>query len=114
MRVRGRLTDVSGLTGSIGAIHANRLSTTLHTGLHPASLHPQPQRSRGLSPNENAWAMYAIAFPCQAAFLGFASWWGWIDFSLGWAGWLCFAVTVSLYPWIPDIRDEKIDEDDLG
>ena len=41
--------------------------------------------------------MFIVAFPCQAAFLGFATWWGWIDLDLGLAGWTCFAVTVSVF-----------------
>lgn len=85
----------SGLTGSIGAIHANRLSTSLHTNLHPASLHPRP--NPGLRPLQRAITLYLIAFPCEALFLGFVSWAGWIDLSLGWAGWACFAVTVSWF-----------------
>jgi solute carrier family 41 len=87
---------MTGLTGAVGAIYANRLSTALHTGLHPAALNPRP--NKGLSPLANAMTMFVIAFPCQAAFMGCATWWGWIDVDLGLAGWLCFAVTVSLSP----------------
>jgi hypothetical protein len=94
----GTLADSSGLTGSIGAIHANRLSTLLPTNLHPASLHPKPSSSppHGFSPIQAPTTLYVLAFPCQAAFLLFVRWTGWIDLSLGWAGWLTFAVTVSL------------------
>lgn len=90
----------SGLTGSIGAIHANRLSTSLHTNLHPQSKHPRP--NRGLQPFQRAITLYLIAFPCEALFLGFVHWAGWIDLSLGWAGWVCFALIVSiLFPFLP-------------
>jgi len=85
--------SMTGLTGSIGAIHANRLSTSLHTGLHPSSLHPR--QNRGLPPLYRALTLYLIAFPCEALFLGFVHWAGWIDLSLGWAGWMAFALTVS-------------------
>lgn len=83
-----------GLTGSIGGIHANRLSTRLHMGLHPASLDPNPAPG-GLSPLSAASTLFALAFPCQLAFLIFVNWAGWIDLDLGWAGWLAFASTVS-------------------
>ena len=89
---------VEGLTGSIGAIHANRLSTTLHTKLHIRSpTEPRPALSRPdqLSPKHNMLALYLLSFPCQGCFLLFVQWADWIDLSLGWAGWLCFATTVS-------------------
>ncbi|WWD21552.1 hypothetical protein CI109_106038 [Kwoniella shandongensis] len=101
--------SMTGLTGSIGAIHANRLSTSLHTLLHPThprsgSTTPTTTRSSsstsaihpGLSPFQSSATLYLIAFPCQAAFLLFVDWAGWIDISLGWAGWLTFATTTLI------------------
>lgn len=85
--------SMTGLTGSIGAIHANRLSTSLHTNTHPASHHPRP--NKGLKPFQRAITLYLIAFPCEALFLGFVNWAGWIDLSLGLAGWITFGITVS-------------------
>ncbi|WWC59537.1 uncharacterized protein I303_102093 [Kwoniella dejecticola CBS 10117] len=100
--------SMTGLTGSIGAIHANRLSTSLHTLLHPKP-HPEYSLSaatsistsskplhEGLSPLQSAITLYLIAFPCQAAFLLFVSWAGWIDLNLGWVGWCCFALTTAV------------------
>ena len=81
----------AGLTGAIGAIHANRLSTSLHTHLHP---HHAP--AAALSPAQSAAALFTLGFPCLAVFLGFISWAEWIDLSLGWTGWAAFAITVSL------------------
>ncbi|WVQ75925.1 hypothetical protein IAR50_005560 [Cryptococcus sp. DSM 104548] len=92
--------SMTGLTGSIGAIHANRLSTQLHTLLHPT--HPHPQLSTdssphaGLSPLQSAMTLCAIGFPCQAAFLLIVRWAGWIDMSLGWIGWIVFALTILI------------------
>jgi len=85
---------ISGLTGSIGAIHANRLSTTLHTELHPPTSSSRPHV--GLSAVQRAATLYLIAFPCQGCFLAFVSWAGWIDVSLGWAGWVTFGLVVSV------------------
>ncbi|WRT64715.1 uncharacterized protein IL334_001649 [Kwoniella shivajii] len=105
--------SMTGLTGSIGAIHANRLSTSLHTLLHPHS-HPHPRQQQteinttsprnfgkstdqeGMTPFQSAMTLYLIAFPCQAAFLVFVSWAGWIDLSLSWAGWVCYALTTGI------------------
>ncbi|WVQ98114.1 hypothetical protein IAU59_005236 [Kwoniella sp. CBS 9459] len=104
--------SMTGLTGSMGAIHANRLSTSLHTLLHPrpdafppslSSSH-SPMSSagsgsghgHGLSPFHGGLTLFIIGFPCQAAFLLFVSWAGWIDLSLGWTGWVCFALTAGL------------------
>jgi len=87
-----RLMRRSGLTGSIGAIHANRLSTTLHTNLHPPT--SSSRTHLGLSALQRAATLFLIAFPCQGCFIAFVSWARWIDISLGWAGWLTFALTV--------------------
>ncbi|WWD07605.1 hypothetical protein V865_005706 [Kwoniella europaea PYCC6329] len=94
--------SMTGLTGSIGAIHANRLSTSLHTLLHPKP-HSETLSSssssinhHGLTPFQSAMTLYLIAFPCQAAFLGFVSWAGWIDINLGLAGWACYALTTGI------------------
>ncbi|ORX33916.1 hypothetical protein BD324DRAFT_584143, partial [Kockovaella imperatae] len=91
--------SMGGLTGSIGAIHANRLSTSLHTKLHirsPSQSHHPPFRTDQLSPLHNMLVLYLLAFPCQACFLLFVQWAGWIDLSLAWAGWLCFALTAGI------------------
>ncbi|WVF69743.1 hypothetical protein IAT40_004522 [Kwoniella sp. CBS 6097] len=108
--------SMTGLTGSMGAIHANRLSTSLHTLLHPrpdalppssssSSIFPPDSGSEsgpghghghGLSPFHGGLTLFIIGFPCQAAFLVFVSWAGWTDLSLGWTGWACFAVTAAL------------------
>ncbi|WWC86829.1 uncharacterized protein L201_001708 [Kwoniella dendrophila CBS 6074] len=96
--------SMTGLTGSIGAIHANRLSTSLHTLLHPkqtlTSNTSEPSRSaqnQGLTPLQSGLTLYLIAFPCQAAFLFFVNWAGWItDLNLGWAGWACYALTTAI------------------
>ncbi|TYJ56006.1 hypothetical protein B9479_003248 [Cryptococcus floricola] len=93
--------SMTGLTGSIGAIHANRLSTQLHTLLHPTHPHPRPLAHEiaphpGLSPLQSAITLCAIGFPCQAAFLLIVRWAGWIDMSLGWIGWVVFALTILI------------------
>ncbi|OCF32550.1 solute carrier family 41 [Kwoniella heveanensis BCC8398] len=121
--------SMTGLTGSMGAIHANRLSTSLHTLLHPRpdplSALPQSGSSlgglgsghgHGLSPFHGGLTLFVIGFPCQAAFLLFVSWAGWTDLSLGWTGWACFAVTAALsitmahwmtmYFWSKDLDPE--------
>ncbi|ORY30356.1 hypothetical protein BCR39DRAFT_529359 [Naematelia encephala] len=89
--------SMTGLTGSIGAIHANRLSTSLHTTLKssPSTMIPNLP-PRGLSPLQSGSTLTFLAFPCQAAFLLFVSWAQWIDLSLGWAGWLAFAIITIL------------------
>ena len=84
--------SMTGLTGAIGGIHANRLSTRLHAALQS----PHQSRPTGLSSLHSAITLYIMAFPCQACFMVFVKWAGWIDLSLGWAGWLCFASTVSV------------------
>lgn len=94
--------SMTGLTGSIGAIHANRLSTSLHTVLHPsrssasASSGPKLSHPQGMTPLQSIATLYAVAFPCQGLFLAFVHWAGWIDLDLAWAGWLAFASTVSV------------------
>ncbi|RXK36308.1 hypothetical protein M231_06444 [Tremella mesenterica] len=109
--------SMTGLTGSIGAIHANRLSTSLHTRLHPlhpsASSHSPP---RGLSALQGGTTLFFLAFPCLACFLFFVDWAGWIDLSLGWAGWVSYALTtgislciahgLTLYFWSRDLDPE--------
>ncbi|WVR04681.1 hypothetical protein IAU60_001692 [Kwoniella sp. DSM 27419] len=113
--------SMTGLTGSMGAIHANRLSTSLHTLLHPRQdgLPPSAPSSghAGLSPLHGSLTLFAIGFPCQAAFLWFVSWAGWIDLSLGWTGWACFALTaamsialahwMTLYFWSKDLDPDS-------
>jgi hypothetical protein len=67
-----------------------------HHGAITQSLTPHPhQFTKGMTSFENALALYMIAFPCQLAFVGFVTWFGWIDLDLGLAGWVCFALTVS-------------------
>jgi len=85
--------SMTGLTGAIGGIHANRLSTTLHTALQ--SPHQRGAKQQ-LSPLHGALILGLLAFPCQGCFVFFVSWAGWIDLSLGWVGWVCFAMTVSI------------------
>ncbi|WVQ83299.1 hypothetical protein IAT38_005438 [Cryptococcus sp. DSM 104549] len=114
--------SMTGLTGSIGAIHANRLSTQLHTLLHPTHPHPRPIEHhvtphQGLSSLQSIITLYLIAFPCQGAFLLFVHWAGWIDSDLGWAGWLAFAVTtlisitmahyMTLFFWSKDLDPDS-------
>ena len=85
--------SMTGLTGAIGGIHANRMSTMLHTALQ--SPH-QAKNGPGLSANQGMIALGLLAYACQVCFLVFVSWAGWIDLSLGWAGWACFTLTVSV------------------
>ena len=87
--------SMTGLTGSIGAIHANRLSTSLHTGLHP-SMHTRP----GLNPAQSMVTLFLLGVPCQAAFVAFVTWAGWIDLYLGWAGWVTFVLVVRLSQFV--------------
>lgn len=101
--------SMTGLTGSIGAIHANRLSTSLHRGLHT-------KYSTGLSPIQSMAVLFALAFPCQGAFLLFVNATGWIDVSLAWAGWVTYTVTTmfslvtahyfTLFCWEKDLDPE--------
>lgn len=103
--------SMTGLTGAIGAIHANRLSTQLHRRLHPASSsgvgsHSLPSggggvSSRlaaaydGLSPTQSIAILFALSFPCQGAFLLFVNATGWIDVHLGWVGWVAYALATA-------------------
>lgn len=90
--------SMTGLTGAIGGIHANRLSTQLHTALqspHPIDGGPSGGLGLGLSSLQSALTLFLLAFPCQGCFVVFVSWAGWIDLSLGWTGWVSFALTVS-------------------
>ena len=52
-------------------------------------------KSPSTAPLHNMLTLYLLAFPCQGCFLLFVQWANWIDLSLGWAGWVCFAMTVS-------------------
>lgn len=85
---------MTGLTGSLGAIHANRLSTSLHMGLHPGS----KQGRHMLTPGQSLLVLFCLSLPCEAAFLAFVNIAGWIDVDLGWVGWVVYltAVTFSL------------------
>ncbi|KAL7420036.1 hypothetical protein Q5752_005001 [Cryptotrichosporon argae] len=102
--------SMTGLTGALGAIHANRLATSLHAGLHAArpgggrvgaaahAVDPercarQAQPAFRLTPGQGAATLYLVSFPCQAAFLVAVRSAGWIDISLGWAGWAAYAIT---------------------
>jgi solute carrier family 41 len=100
----------TGLTGSIGAIHANRLTTALHTQLARLPKTPTtPLKSPSYSnlakivasgkgmllPREYGMALFVLGFPMQGLFLWFVKWAGWIDLSLGWSGWFTFGLTVS-------------------
>ncbi|BEJ14949.1 hypothetical protein CspHIS471_0407160 [Cutaneotrichosporon sp. HIS471] len=92
--------SMTGLTGAIGAIHANRLSTQLHRRLHPGSgshsTHTMTGRLQaaydGLSPTQSIGVLFALSFPCQAAFVVFVNATGWIDIHLGWVGWVAYAI----------------------
>ncbi|KAK1921609.1 solute carrier family 41 member 1 [Papiliotrema laurentii] len=105
--------SMTGLTGAIGGIHANRLSTRLHAALQS----PHQSRPTGLSSLHSAITLYIMAFPCQACFMVFVKWAGWIDLSLGWAGWLCFASTtlislllahyLTLFFWSKDLDPDS-------
>nr|ODN89503.1 solute carrier family 41 [Cryptococcus depauperatus CBS 7841] len=114
--------SMTGLTGSIGAIHANRLSTQLHTLLHP---HPQLRTITHsfsphlcLTPLQSSLTLFVISFLCQGAFLLFVNWAGWIDLSLGWTGWVAFALTtilslsaahyMTLFFWSKDLDPESV------
>lgn len=101
--------SMTGLTGSIGAIHANRLSTQLHRGLHTKDRH-------GLSPLMSMGVLFLLSFPCEGAFLLFVNATGWIDVSLSWVGWvtytvttmfsLCFAHFFTLFCWQQNLDPE--------
>ncbi|KIS01900.1 solute carrier family 41 [Cryptococcus deuterogattii 2001/935-1] len=117
--------SMTGLTGSIGAIHANRLSTQLHTLLHPT--HPRPRSvanlsslhggHSGLTPFQRGITLFLIAYPCQGAFLFFVTWVGWVDTSLGWTVWVAFsAITLmslviahylTLFFWSKDLDPDS-------
>lgn len=81
-----------GLTGSIGAIHANRLSTFLHTIHHQKSTKP-----KGLTGPQSMLTLWLLSFPTMGCFYAFVYWVGWIDVSLGLWGWVGFAITVSFH-----------------
>lgn len=106
-------THNAGLTGSIGAIHANRLSTFLHTSLsnpkqnHSHSLaHHAP--SKGLTAPQSMITLWLLSFPTMGCFYAFVLWVGWIDVSLGIWGWIGYAITVSV-PFLDDSgADEKV------
>jgi solute carrier family 41 len=88
--------SMTGLTGSIGAIHANRLSTLLHTKLHPdsaASYRARNLHKNGLTPVQSMIALFILSFPVQGAFLAFVHLAGWSDVDLGWTGWVAYALT---------------------
>lgn len=111
--------SMTGLTGAIGAIHANRLSTQLHRRLHPGSSTPGSHShsmhsteggddssgasvgSRlaaaydGLTPTQSIAILFALSFPCQAAFLLFVNATGWADVNLGWVGWVAYALATA-------------------
>lgn len=94
-------TDDVGLTGSIGAIHANRLSTFLHTSLsstkqhrHSSLAHHAPPK--GLTGPQSMITLWLLSFPTMGCFYAFVSWVGWIDVSLGIWGWIGYAITVSV------------------
>ncbi|OXC70517.1 hypothetical protein AYX13_00992 [Cryptococcus neoformans] len=117
--------SMTGLTGSIGAIHANRLSTQLHTLLHPTHPHPRPVANLsslhrghpGLSPLQRGIALFLVAFPCQGAFLLFVTRVGWVDMSLGWTVWVAFssitlislvmAYHLTLFFWSKDLDPDS-------
>ncbi|TXT07236.1 hypothetical protein VHUM_03406 [Vanrija humicola] len=82
---------MTGLTGSLGAIHANRLSTSLHMGLHPGS-----KQHHMLTPGQSLLVLFCLSLPCEAAFLAFVNIAGWIDVDLGWVGWLVYITAVSI------------------
>ncbi|GMK53856.1 hypothetical protein CspeluHIS016_0104420 [Cutaneotrichosporon spelunceum] len=97
--------SMTGLTGAIGAIHANRLSTQLHRRLHPGSgsmdhtPHSVAGRLQaaydGLTPTQSIVVLFALSFPCQAAFVVFVNATGWIDVHLGWVGWVAYALATA-------------------
>lgn len=106
--------SMTGLTGAIGAIHANRLSTQLHRRLHPASSGGDGMGGGhmahgggdglsgrlvaaydGLTPAQSMALLFVLAFPCQGAFLAFVNATGWIDVNLGWVGWVAYALGVA-------------------
>lgn len=100
--------SMTGLTGAIGAIHANRLSTQLHRRLHPGSgvmgghAHaPHNVVGRiaaaydGLSPTQSIAVLFVLSFPCQGAFLLFVNATGWIDVHLGWVGWVAYTLATA-------------------
>ncbi|WVO18882.1 uncharacterized protein IAS62_000154 [Cryptococcus decagattii] len=117
--------SMTGLTGSIGAIHANRLSTQLHALLHPTHPHPRPVANlsslhrghSGLTPFQRGITLFLIAYPCQGAFLFFVTWVGWVDTSLGWTVWVAFsAITLmslviahylTLFFWSKDLDPDS-------
>lgn len=101
--------SMTGLTGSIGAIHANRLSTTLHANLSNSKHH-------GLSPKQSMGVLFLLSFPVQGCFLAFVNAAGWTDVNLAWAGWLSYIATtifslllahgLTLFCWARDMDPE--------
>lgn len=87
--------SMTGLTGSIGAIHANRLSTSLHAKLHPDSSTWRVREKNGLTPEQSIGLLFLLAFPVQAAFLAFVHLAGWSDVDLGWTGWVAYATCTA-------------------
>jgi solute carrier family 41 len=99
--------SMTGLTGAIGAIHANRLSTQLHRRLHPGSggmgghtphsgVAGRLQAAYdGLTPTQSIAVLFALSFPCQGAFLLFVNATGWIDVHLGWVGWVAYSLATA-------------------
>lgn len=108
--------SMTGLTGSLGAIHANRLSTTLHTALHPESRSSRERKAHGLTPGQSIIVLFVLAFPCQGAFLLFVHFSGWSDVDLGWVGWVAYTVTtifslvvahyLTIFCWWRDLDPE--------
>ena len=87
-----------GLTGSIGAIHANRLSTLLHTSLSSKhhSHHPNYTPPRGLTGPQGMITLFVLSYPVMGCFYVFVKWVGWIDVSLGIWGWIGYSIAVRL------------------
>lgn len=108
--------SMTGLTGSIGAIHANRLSTLLHARLHPDAPSSREREKHGLTPEQSVGILFLLAFPVQGAFLAFVHLSGWSDVDLGWTGWLAyFATTIfslavahylTIFCWWRDLDPE--------
>lgn len=103
--------SMTGLTGSIGAIHANRLSTTLHANLSNNKHH-------GLTPKQSMLVLFLLSFPIQGCFLAFVRAAGWTDIELAWAGWLSYIATtvfslllahgLTLFCWAKDMDPECV------
>lgn len=87
--------SMTGLTGSLGAIHANRLSTSLHTELHPENRSSRERKARGLTPGQSIIVLWLLAMPCRLAFDVFVNVSGWSDVHLGWVGWVAYILTTT-------------------